>query len=1018
MIFKTVKRSFEIFFFLCALIALVISSVALYAAIEFSRGPVNVTWAQSYIQEALAGGDPNLKVEVGSIIADWRSLRQPLSLGIADMRVIDTGQETLNVSQAGIQLAKWPLLFGVVAPDSIYIKGPAIKLVRNKNGNFSFFVSDKEQHIEPKKQVSLSEIEQQIFLPPFTRSIRNTPGSHLRSVVIENAQISIEDHRFGDRYTLPQAGFTMKRQKDQVIASLSYKGSEVSSLSKITVSLVRHRKDYDYSAKFDNVESDIWIRNLVPFPSLMAETYLIDGQIAGSLDKKWMPKVIAGEISTTNPVFESQTFGVAGKRDDQTGLLPLRVSLAEVTLDQIAILWPPELEDLGITTWLTERLSDGIITDLAVTLPLKVADQKITLDGEVTGDFDFENLTADYRAPLMPATVGFGHGRIVNDALEIDIKTAKLGDADIRDSRVLVTNLTTEPDGVVDIDINLKGPASTVVKYISDEPINLGSSLGMKASDVKGTADMKVEVDFPAVHDLDAKDVAVKVDATLSDMLLPKIVKGLDLSGGPFKLEVAKGAFNIAGKGQLSGHPIDLAYSEYINLDNAPYVSQIKATVSSDDALRKAFGADLSNYVAGTVPLDIDYAEKTKGNVEIEAKADLTQAQFFVRPLQYLKPEGKPGNAAATIILKNGDVSQVKNLNVAIGDDKAINGNLVFGRLGNEIDVTSGSFDNLRLGPDNNVALKIAQDNAGLHLKAEGSTLDARPFLNPKKDDQQSSRKQPLTADVKVKKLRTGDGQEQAVQNADLSLALTGDNDIKRLQLNGKIGADAKADISVDMSPDAAGRTQLSVQTNDAGAAFRTLGVYDNMIGGQMGIKAAQIAGGGINDLEGAATIRDFRIVRAPILARLIGVFSLTGLPDLLMNEGIGFSRMQSRFIWKNTENGRIINLYDGATSGGSIGLTFGGEVNQTQKRVDISGTFVPISQVNKIIGKIPLLGKLLTGGKNGGIIAATYALKGPTEDPNVSVNPLSVITPGFIRSILFEGGMGSGADEAPSKAR
>jgi hypothetical protein len=58
---------------------------------------------------------------------------------------------------------------------------------------------------------------------------------------------------------------------------------------------------------------------------------------------------------------------------------------------------------------------------------------------------------------------------------------------------------------------------------------------------------------------------------------------------------------------------------------------------------------------------------------------------------------------------------------------------------------------------------------------------------------------------------------------------------------------------------------------------------------------------------------------------------------------------------------------------------------------------------VNKAIGSIPLIGDVLTGG-TGALIAATYKMKGRGgKDPEVSVNPLSVLTPGILRRILFE---------------
>ena len=69
-----------------------------------------------------------------------------------------------------------------------------------------------------------------------------------------------------------------------------------------------------------------------------------------------------------------------------------------------------------------------------------------------------------------------------------------------------------------------------------------------------------------------------------------------------------------------------------------------------------------------------------------------------------------------------------------------------------------------------------------------------------------------------------------------------------------------------------------------------------------------------------------------------------------------------------------------------------------------MQGTVIPLSSLNKVIGSIPLIGNILTGG--GAFFAATYTMErkeGETET-NVSVNPLSALTPGILRKVLFEG--------------
>jgi hypothetical protein len=64
----------------------------------------------------------------------------------------------------------------------------------------------------------------------------------------------------------------------------------------------------------------------------------------------------------------------------------------------------------------------------------------------------------------------------------------------------------------------------------------------------------------------------------------------------------------------------------------------------------------------------------------------------------------------------------------------------------------------------------------------------------------------------------------------------------------------------------------------------------------------------------------------------------------------------------------------------------------------------VPVDTFNKIVAAIPLIGDALTGGSRGGFLGATYSVAGATNDPQVSVNPLSVFAPGFLRNLFFLG--------------
>ena len=129
---------------------------------------------------------------------------------------------------------------------------------------------------------------------------------------------------------------------------------------------------------------------------------------------------------------------------------------------------------------------------------------------------------------------------------------------------------------------------------------------------------------------------------------------------------------------------------------------------------------------------------------------------------------------------------------------------------------------------------------------------------------------------------------------------------------------------------------------------------------------------------------------------------SLPGLGQLLNNDGVVFSKMGANFKWTSRPEGSIITVRDGRTSGSELGLTFEGYIDRATKTINLEGTLVPASTLNNLIGDIPLLGPIITGG-TGALIAATYQIKGPYKDTEVRINPLSALAPGIIRKILFE---------------
>jgi hypothetical protein len=178
---------------------------------------------------------------------------------------------------------------------------------------------------------------------------------------------------------------------------------------------------------------------------------------------------------------------------------------------------------------------------------------------------------------------------------------------------------------------------------------------------------------------------------------------------------------------------------------------------------------------------------------------------------------------------------------------------------------------------------------------------------------------------------------------------------------------------------------------------------FRSLIGGALSIDAdlAPIAPASRRQaaFDGRLIIDDFRIVDQPFFARLLSAGSFTGLADLLRGEGVTFSRLEQTVKGR----GDVLTLSNGRASGPSIGLTLQGTFNRDSQRLDLNGTIVPLFGLNSIFEGVPLVSDIL-GSKDGeGIFAVTYGIKGGVDNLKVSVNPISVLAPGFLRRV-FQG--------------
>src|SRR5690606_27574363 len=83
------------------------------------------------------------------------------------------------------------------------------------------------------------------------------------------------------------------------------------------------------------------------------------------------------------------------------------------------------------------------------------------------------------------------------------------------------------------------------------------------------------------------------------------------------------------------------------------------------------------------------------------------------------------------------------------------------------------------------------------------------------------------------------------------------------------------------------------------------------------------------------------------------------------------------------------------------VGATLRGKADFRSRQVNIGGTYVPLQGLNSALGVIPGLGQILAGPRGEGILGITFAIRGPMANPEVLVNPLSLVAPGIFREMF-----------------
>jgi hypothetical protein len=392
--------------------------------------------------------------------------------------------------------------------------------------------------------------------------------------------------------------------------------------------------------------------------------------------------------------------------------------------------------------------------------------------------------------------------------------------------------------------------------------------------------------------------------------------------------------------------------------------------------------------------------------------ADLQPARLTMQPLAFEKAEGAEGTVEAVVTNDaKGKIAAIR-ARLDMPDKKPLRVKMTFdGPVMSALEMTPFS-----MGRDRNVRAEIKTVENQRLVTLTADVLDvSRLFyggnpnvkIQPEKFEILPFLGAEAVMEVQAARLVGANG--VSMDNARLRV-------VRKNGLHEKLAMQGVfndgTDMLMDIERETVFRRQFFVQAERASNLFRMFDWIEEMSGGSLVAQGkifddGDIINGRRRDLSGRLTMTGFRVRNVPVLASIVSLASLSGIADTLSGDGIKFEKAQGDFSFSE---GRL-SIKKGRMHGAAVGITTQGDYDVGSGDVDFGGTVIPSYTLNSFFGKIPIVGRILSGRRGEGVLGIGYRVSGEAGKANVLVNPLSVLTPGFLRRI-FEIGIGLDNDD------
>lgn len=1021
--------------------AVLVAVLVLAIGIRLSFGPIDLGFARSLVAQEFDTPDGKMTLAADRIYAEWGGTELPIKLVFNGLRLIN-GSKVLVATAPSVALSFQPasVLKARFLPTAIVVEQPTLNAEITREGGMLQRIFTKADTSSQGEVVGLL-VEQLMAEPNFTTLL-----GQLDTVRVERARFTLRDVPSGVVWAAPDVKAELKRDASGVIITASGHFNNGGGPVGVALSGVyaRDRSRISVEARIDGLKPPMFaalspdaellrgvdvalagrmrleasgagdIRTAAVEVTAGPGTLKLPGILPATHKIRSLNAVAQVDAATHTANIDHITLDLDGVTATVTGTgtrmadgqhFTGRAELRKVPVDRLGEYWPIDFAPGG-RAWALENVSHGtldVIAELGLSTPGDDLSQ-LKVDRSIAF-LDYRGMSVRYMQQMPELADIAGTARYEGNMLHFDIARGAGAGLDIANATVDLLNLDQpSPQQLAKLHVPITGPASAAISLLARPKLGLSRDMLYDPKKVGGTVAVDLSLSFPLLNSITVADLALSADAILSHVSIKDVLGSVDLSDANGRMSYGDQKFGVTGTGKLDGAPVEIAWHEQYG-PRVPWRRryELKGTVPAASIGKAGFPSP-EPFLTGPIEVkSLTYQVAPNGTGEVQGRFDLKGAKASAPPVGWEKASGTEGTLSLGMKLAaGGRVSSIEFDGRGAG--LTAKGGV---RFGEDSTVQQVTVSQITLGRSD-AGFEWRRRPGGVDVEVSGRSLELSRIREALKSRDESAKATPGGAAEKSREsTRVSVSLNQLLVKRGSLGALTGKLEIAGERLvSADMGIAAGKTGTFRVQPAAGGRNVI-FYVADFGLLLRETGWLDGLNGGYLSFQGHFDDSVAQSPLSGTLKLGPYRLEK---VTPRPDVDTLNSAIDGLNRAGNAlqqFDGLEADIV----KTGERVDVRHGRTSGRSIGLTTQGYLDLATDTARLRGVVVPGFALNNLLSNVPLLGPLITGGKDAGIFAISYRLEGPFDNLKSDINMMSVATPGALRDLFNSGSGGSFPD-------